>query len=73
MKKKKWKQKRPKNGNINENINEKININEEKKENQIIQIKPRESYLKEKMMKLNYSEKLLTNVLTLDGSFSNIS
>ena len=47
---------------INENINEKININEEKKENQIIQIKPRESYLKEKMMKLNYSEKLLTNI-----------
>ena len=52
----------PINGNINENINEKININEEKKENQIIQIKPRESYLKEKMMKLNYSEKLLTNI-----------
>ena len=39
-----------------------IPINEEVEQKNIIQIKPRETYLKEKMMKLNYSEKLLSNI-----------
>ena len=51
---------------INDNQNEEqeniINKNEEKKEKEVIQFKPRESYLKEKMMKLNYSEKLLNKI-----------
>ena len=47
------------NKSLNKNKNKE---NEEKNENEIVQIKPRESYLKEKMMKLNYSEKLLTNI-----------
>ena len=51
---------------INDNQNEEqeniINKNEEKKEKELIQFKPRESYLKEKMMKLNYSEKLLNKI-----------
>ena len=51
---------------INENQNKEqeniINKNEEKKEKEVIQFKPRESYLKEKMMKLNYSEKLLNKI-----------
>jgi hypothetical protein len=34
----------------------------EEVEQKNIQIKPRETYLKEKMMKLNYSEKLLSNI-----------
>ena len=50
--------------NIDNNDDQKklINKNEEKKEKEIVQFKPRETYLKEKMMKLNYSEKLLTNI-----------
>ena len=51
---------------INDNQNEEqeniINKIEEKKEKELIQFKPRESYLKEKMMKLNYSEKLLNKI-----------
>ena len=51
---------------INDNQNEEqeniINKIEEKKEKEVIQFKPRESYLKEKMMKLNYSEKLLNKI-----------
>ena len=51
---------------INDNQNEEqeniINKNEENKEKEVIQFKPRESYLKEKMMKLNYSEKLLNKI-----------
>ena len=53
------------NAEINNNELESIsNIekNEEKKEKDIIQIKPRETYLKEKMLKLNYSPQLLTNI-----------
>ena len=51
---------------INSNNNQENSSNIEKEEESmnkgIIQIKPRESYLKEKMMKLNYSEKLLSNI-----------
>ena len=51
---------------INDNQNEEqeniINKIGEKKERELIQFKPRESYLKEKMMKLNYSEKLLNKI-----------
>ena len=39
-----------------------VEINEENKDKEIIKIKPRETYLKEKMMKMNYSEKLLSNI-----------
>jgi len=49
------------NNNEQENISN-IEKNEEKKEKEIIQIKPRETYLKEKMMKLNYSPQLLSNI-----------
>ena len=35
---------------------------EENQEQEVIQVKPRESYLKEKIMKLNFNEKLISNI-----------
>ena len=49
------------NNNSQENISN-IQKEEESMNKGKIHIKPRESYLKEKMMKLNYSEKLLSNI-----------
>ena len=49
------------NNNDQENVSN-IEKNEETKEKGIIRVKPRETYLKEKMRNLNYSEKLLSNI-----------
>ena len=49
--------------NNNEQQNEpNLESNEEAKEKEIIKIKPRETYLKEKIMKLNYNSKLISNI-----------
>ena len=60
------------NNNDQENVSN-IEKNEETKEKGIIRVKPRETYLKEKMRNLNYSEKLLSNInKSLDNEIQKI-
>ena len=53
------------NNELNDKEQENIQNSEKPEENQdekIIQVKPRESYLKEKISKLNFNEKLISNI-----------
>ena len=59
---------------INNNIIEIPNINSPRNDKDTIEIKPRESYLKEKIMKMNYSAELFTSInKSLDNQVKSIN
>ena len=60
--------------NINNNNIEIPNINSPRNDKDTIEVKPRESYLKEKIMKMNYSAKLFTSInKSLDNQMKSIN